>query len=330
MASAIPVNRKRARGAYLADIPPEDRLSAVAASYIAGAEKAKADKAKCAQCYMNLVPVSYCYCAQLRHVSFRHRLFVYTHFKELIQQRTSNTGRLLQTMCGASTFVFGSTPHEAELVHALKQGDLRRTFVLFPASDSLTLDQFQQRLDGDPAGVSSNAEDGKQQTADLDAARIAVWREALQQHMRQNNPNDSTDTDMIDASILDRICALTSSYIGGDVPQDSTGFTIILMDGTWKVGVHHIDSNRAWHTLTPVYPAPAYVCALVNTQNAATLNRRFTSLDPICAAIPRVRLTESSRADFTSTRKLTVEGHLSTAGNALVKPTIDRACSMCD
>uniref|UniRef100_A0A0A9YUA1 tRNA-uridine aminocarboxypropyltransferase n=1 Tax=Lygus hesperus TaxID=30085 RepID=A0A0A9YUA1_LYGHE len=101
----------------------------------------------CMQCDLL---TKYCCCKSLPDPNYLRQLtaevfetiYVYTHFKELCTQRSSNTGKWL-LYGGAKLVVYGQRDDECTMVHHLR--DAHCVAVLYPTADAVTPSQFIQR-----------------------------------------------------------------------------------------------------------------------------------------------------------------------------------------
>jgi len=99
----------------------------------------------CGECWLLL---QHCYCSKFVNVidllTKYCDVVVYTHYKELITLRGSNTGKIIVKE-GAKRVLFGQFEEEAELVRMI-QACPERAMVLFPSPDSITVQEWKQRF----------------------------------------------------------------------------------------------------------------------------------------------------------------------------------------
>ncbi|EFA81771.1 hypothetical protein PPL_05766 [Heterostelium album PN500] len=183
---------------------------------------------KCRNCWFLKIN---CICDHLQPIKFKHRYITLFHHKEW--SRVSNTGKLVTLISNRSTLdnnnnnnnnsnnsnnsnnlldintesqskvlVMKIEEDEAMLKHILETTDHRNIFVLFPAPDSITIEEYLSQFKNNSNNDKSN-------------------------NVNNNNSNNNVDSDTISIEDALENVSLNDNY-------DFNELTMIILDGTWS------------------------------------------------------------------------------------------------
>ncbi len=210
-----------------------ESLVGVTNSIIATMHKLNNDRISCGRCWLTL---EHCCCANMVNMSCSLSsvadVVVYTHPRELVSMRGSNTGKLL-VLQGAVRAVFGCETDETWLLDQVLRCP-SRTCVLFPSQDSLTVHEYLAILGATSAELAAAADEGEREQA-KDKATI--------ERMGKGEEKSSRTTDAL-TDIRDDLKSRSIVSGCGDMlpffePSSSLSFSqrplVILLDATWNL-----------------------------------------------------------------------------------------------